>query len=144
MISINWSTKVISISQSFLTWISPGQYELDVNAFRIALKEIEGADDGISFDDTHRHITQTTLSGVTYARQFEIINGYTVTFEDLGTPYTVTCIGANHNIADVKNINQVSLIIGNSAGLITANINGGTRFPTAAEIADAVWAKELT
>ena len=65
------------------------------------------------------------LSGVTYARTFEILSPYTVTFEDTGTPYTVRCVGANHNIADIKNVNNVSLIIGNSAGLISVDSGGG-------------------
>lgn len=115
-ISINHSTLVITIPQSFLTLVSGSLYQLDVNALRLALKDLE--DDAVNMDlpDTHRHSTQVTLSGVVYARVVEIINGFTVTFED--GQYAVRCVGANHNLADVKNLNQVSLIIGNSAGLI--------------------------
>ena len=139
MISIDWLTKVITVPQSFLVYVSPGQYELDVNEFRLALKAIEDDGDGMAFDDTHEHATEQTLSGVTFARLFKITNGYTVTFEDVGTPYTVVCTGANHNIADVKNINQVSLVIGNSAGLITVSTSGGSGdCPTTAQIAAAV------
>lgn len=122
MISINWATKVITIPQADLTLVSGSLYELDVNAFREELKDLEDSETGITFPDTHRHNTEVTLSGVTYARTFEVINGYTITFEDVGSPYTVRCVGANHNIADVKNVNQVSLIIGNSAGLIVREI----------------------
>lgn len=125
MISINWSTKVINVPQSYLTLVSGSLYELDVNAFRLDLKNIEDSEDGVAFPDTHRHNTAVTLSGVTYARTFEIINGYTITFEDVGSPYTVRCAGANHNIGDVKNVNQVSLIIGNSAGLIMVSSGSG-------------------
>jgi len=128
-ISINWATKVIYVPQSFLTPDGPSTYELDVNAFRLALKDIEDSPDGMSFPDTHRHSTESLLSGTIYARQFEIINGYTITFEDVGTPYTVRCVGANHNIGDVKNVNQVSLIIGNSAGLIVSGGGGGGATP---------------
>lgn len=124
-ISINWSTKVITVPQADLTSLGGGIYELDVDVLRLALKSIEDSEEGMGFADTHRHNTQVTLSGVTYARTFEVINGYTITFQDTGTPYTVVCIGANHNIADVKNVNQVSLIIGNSAGLIVAGGGGG-------------------
>lgn len=115
-LSINWATKVITVPQADLTLISGSLYELDVDAFRLELKDIEDSEEGMAFPDTHRHNTEVTLSGVTYARTFEIINGYTVTFEN-GT-YTVRCVGANHNLADVKNVNSVSLIIGNSAGLV--------------------------
>ena len=114
--TINWATRVITIPQSFLTYISGSLYELDVDKLRLALKNIEDSEEGMLFIDTHRHSTQVILSGVTYARALEIINGYTVTLED--GQYAVRCIGANHNLADVKNLNQVSLIIGNSAGLV--------------------------
>jgi hypothetical protein len=126
MVTIDWATKIITIPISFLTLISGGGgagslYELDVNAFRLALKDIEDSD-GMPFLDTHRHNSEVVLSGVTYARSFEVVNGYTVTFEELGggAHYTVRCVGANHNIADVLNFNSVNLIVGNSAGLISA------------------------
>lgn len=125
MISIDWNTKVINIPISFLTHISGSLYELDVNELRLALKDIEDSEDGMNFPDTHRHNTAVTLGGVTYARTVEIINGYTITFEDIGSPYRVRCVGANHNISDVQNLNNVSLIVGNSAGLIVVNQGSG-------------------
>lgn len=136
-VSIHWGTRVITIPQADLTYVSAGLYQLDVNALRLALKDIEDSETGMPFPDTHRHNSPVVLSGVTYARTFEIINGYTITFQDVGTPYTVICVGANHNVADVKNVNQVSLIIGNAAGLIQVATGAG---PTAAEVANAVWA----
>lgn len=138
-VSINWATQVISIPQADLDVVSAGLFELDVDALRLELKDIEDSEEGIAFPATHRHNTEVVLSGVTYARTFEIINGYTITFEDTGTPYTVRCVGANHNIADVKNVNNVSLIIGNSAGLI-AVATGGSSGPSAGDVANAVWA----
>lgn len=134
-VSINWATRVISIPQADLAVVSAGLYELDVDALRLELKDIEDGEDGMVFPATHTHNTQVTLSGVTYARTFEVINGYTITFEDVGTPYTVRCVGANHNIGDVKNVNQVSLLIGNSAGLIAVSTGGG---PSAVDIAAAL------
>jgi len=124
-ISINWETRVIHIPQGDLTLVSGTLYELDVNALRLVLKDIEDGDEGMGFPDTHRHNTEVVLSGITYARTFEIINGYTITFEDTGSHYTVRCVGANHNIADVLNFNSVNLIIGNSAGLINSGGGGG-------------------
>jgi hypothetical protein len=122
-ISINWSTKVISVPQSYLTALGGSRYQLDVDQFRKDLKDIEDSEEGMAFPVTHRHNTAATLSGVTYARQVEIINGYTVEFE-AGT-YQVECVGANHNIADVKVVNNVSLVIGNSAGLIQVATGAG-------------------
>lgn len=137
-ISINWANKVISVPQADLSLVSGTLYELDVDAFRLALKDIEDSEEGMAFPATHRHNTAVTLSGVTYARTVEIINGYTITFEDTGTPYTVRFVGANHNLADVTNyVSGVSLIVGNSAGLIEVATGAG---PSAADIAAAVLA----
>lgn len=138
-ISINWITKVIDVPQSYLTFVSGILYELDVDQFRLDLKDIEDSEEGVPFEDTHRHNAAVTLSGVTYAQTFEIINGYTITFEDIGSHYTVRFAGANHNIADVTNFDRVNLVIGNSAGLIVVDSGGGGGGgPTAAEIATAV------
>lgn len=141
MISINWPTGVITIPQADLTHLSGANYELDADAFRIALKDLEDDEIGITYPSTHIHNTAVSLSGVTYARVIQIINGYTITFEDTGTPYTVSITGANTNFADVKNVNQVSLIIGNSAGLIMVDSSGAGVDVNA--IASAVWDKLL-
>lgn len=140
-ISINWATKVITVPQADLTFVSGLLYELNVNTFRLALRDIEDSDDGKAMPPTHNHNTQVTLSGVVYARIVEIINGYTITFQDVGSPYTVRCVGANHNIADVKNVNQVSLIIGNSAGLIV--VETGVSGLTAGESATLTMIEKL-
>jgi hypothetical protein len=88
-ISIDYLTKVITVPQSFLTHTTGSLYELDVEAFRLALKDLEDEPEGIAFPDTHRRNAPVTVAGVTYAQTFEIINGYTVTFQDTGSPYTV-------------------------------------------------------
>lgn len=122
-ISVNWATKVITVEKADMTQTqaSPIEiYELDIDAFRLTLKSLEDDVDGITFLDTHNHTTETVLAGVTYARFIEIINGYTVEFED--GQYVVNTIGANHNITDVKVPNQVSVITNNSAGLIKVNL----------------------
>lgn len=125
-VTVNWSTRVISVPQADLTLVSGVLYELDVDVLRLALKTIEDSDEGINFPDTHRHNTEVTLSGVTYARTFEVVNGYTVSFENTGTPYVVSCVGANHNLGDVTNFDGgMSLIIGNSAGLIVKSVGSG-------------------
>lgn len=138
-ISINWGTKVITVPQADLALVSAGLYSLDVNVLRLALKDLEDNADGMTFDDTHKHNTEVTISGVTLARVFQIINGYTITFQDTGTPYTVRCVGANHNIGDVKNVNQVSLIIGNAAGLIATVSGSGVTSQDKTDIIAGVW-----
>jgi len=118
-LSINRNTNVIYVPKADLTLISGTLYELDVDAFRLELKALEDDEDGMPYSDTHRHNTEVTLAGLTYARTVEILSPYTVEFED--GQYSVSCIGANHNLSDVKVANQVSLIINNSAGLIDVN-----------------------
>jgi hypothetical protein len=141
-ISINWATKVVTIPQSDLTSLGGGVYQLDVNSFRLALKELEDDEAGIVWKDTHSHNSEVSLSGVTFARTFEMINSYTITFED--GQYTVKCVGANHNIGDVKNVNQVSLIIGNSAGLITVVSGSGVTTQDKEDIASLVWDETIS
>lgn len=118
VLSIDWNTLVISVPQADLTFVSGTLYELDTDAFRLELKSIEADEVGMPFLDTHQHNTEVTIAGVTYARTVEIINGYTVTFED--GQYAVKLVGSNNNIFDegIINRNQVSIIPTNSAGLI--------------------------
>lgn len=115
-ITIDWGTKVIAVPQSFLTLISGTSYSLDTNAFHIALKDLEDSEEGIHFPPTHNHNTVVTLGGIQYARIIEMVNGYSITFED--GVYSVSLIGSNNNILDVVNLNQVSIRANNSAGLI--------------------------
>ena len=142
MISINWDTKIITVPQSYLTNLGNSIYELDVNQFRLDLDNLEDDEAGIIFDKTHNHNTALTLSGTTYARSLEIINGYKVEFEN--GSYTVKCSGANHNIGDVKTVNSVSLIIGNSSGLISVATGSGVTEQDKADIIQGVLDEVLT
>ena len=117
-LSVDWLTKVIFVPKADTTLIqsSPTEIrELDLNAFRLNLKDIED-DEGMPYVDTHRHNTSVSIGGLSLARVIEIINGYTVTFED--GQYAVNLTGANSNIGDVVNVNQVSIRSANSAGLV--------------------------
>lgn len=122
-ISIDYTTRIITIPKADLTLVQTTPFEireLDINAFRLELKDIEDNIGGISFVDTHNHFTSVTVGGVTLARVVEIINGYTITFEN-GT-YAVNLVGANSNIADVVNLNEVQVRSANSAGLTDLNL----------------------
>jgi hypothetical protein len=120
-ISIDYTTRIISIPKADMTLVqsTPTEIrELDINNFRLALKDIEDSTVGVPFVDTHTHNTVVTVGGLTLARVVEIINGYTVTFED--GQYSVNLVGANSNIGDRVNANQVSVRSYNSAGLTSA------------------------
>lgn len=118
MISIDWGTRIIHIPQSFLTPMGGASYRLDTNELRIALRDLEDDAAGAVFPPTHNHNTKVLLGGIEYARVIEIINGYTITFEDVGVPYRVFLTGSNNNILDVTNLNNVSVAPNNSAGLV--------------------------
>lgn len=120
---IDWPNKIIHVLKSDMTLIqsSPLEiYELDLNWFRLTLRSLEDDPDGMGFLRTHKHNTEVTLGGLTFARVIEIINGYTVTFED--GQYAVNLVGANSNVGDVVNVNQVSVRASNSAGLISSKL----------------------
>lgn len=117
--------------QADLTHISGDLYELDTAAFRLELKDLEDSEDGMPFPDTHIHNVPVTVAGVTYSRTIEIINGYSITFEDTGSPYTVRLVGSNNNIFDVENgilnpTDGVTVVSSNSGGLIVTDSSGIT------------------
>lgn len=125
-ITINWFAKVIFVPKADLALVqaSPEIREMNLNNFRLALKDLEDSEAGMLYPDTHRHNTEVSMAGITLARVIEIINGYTVTLED--GQYAVNLVGANSNVAEVANVNQVSLRSQNSSGLIvseSADIN---------------------
>ena len=130
-ITVDWeNTLVIFIPQADLISIGGLEYELDTNAFHIELRDLE-ASEGQPWPDTHSHNTEIVLGGITFARQIEIIGGYTITFEDTGSSYAVTLRGSNNNILDVANLNRVSIRPTNSAGLIVTDTSGLTAAETA-------------
>lgn len=144
--TVDWATKVISIPRAdlFLVQASPEIRQLDVDTFRLDLKALEASAEGMPYILTHNHNAGVTVAGTPLARVVEIVNGYTVTFED--GQYRVILVGANNNILDVATLNQVSIAPTNSAGLQDLNslqaasfigevalditsVNSGTGFP---------------
>lgn len=147
-VSIDWATLIISIPKADTTLVSIGPPEirsLNVDTFRKELNGLQAGEEGMPEETTHTHTAPVTVGGVTLARVVEIINGYTVTFEN--GAYAVNLEGANNNIGDVLNLNTVSVRSSNSAGLTfskevedqsffesrvfidTANGQSGTSFP---------------
>ncbi len=122
-ISINWATRVIYVPKVDTTLLQSAPIEireLNIDIFRLALKDLEDSEAGMMFPDTHVHYPGVTVGGVTLAMVINIINDYTITFED--GQYAVNLVGANSNVGDRINVNQVSVRSANSAGLT----NNGT------------------
>lgn len=120
-ITIDWSTFVINVpkADTVLVQSYPAEIrQLDLDEFRLILKDIEDSEEGMSFTKTHTHNTEVSLGGLTYARIIEILDPYTITFED--GPWAVNLIGANSNVGDKVNFNQVSVRTNNAAGLISS------------------------
>jgi hypothetical protein len=121
MITVNYADPnnlIINIPRNDMTLIQSNPTEirqLDLNAFRLELKSIEDSSEGIAFPRTHNHNTTVTVGGVVLARVIEILDPYTITFED--GQYAVNLVGANSNVGDRVNVNQVSVRSTNSAGL---------------------------
>ena len=145
-ISIDWGTKVINIPRADMVLVQSLPIEireLPLNAFHLELKSLESSIEGMMFPDTHVHNTEVTLGGLTFARVIEIINGYTVTFED--GQYAVNLTGANSNVGDNVNVNQVSVRTQNSAGLISSpdieysSFNGGVSIDVSSGFSGTVY-----
>lgn len=123
-ISINEATQVISIDQADLALISGDLYELDTDAFRLAVEALLDDERYIWMENPFNHNGEVTVAGSTLARVIEVINGYSVTFENL--TYSVRLAGSNNNLFDVENgilnaSGNVTVISQNSAGLL-ANV----------------------
>jgi len=136
-ISVDWGTKVISVNKVDMVLVQsvPSEiYELDLDVFRLALGELLDDETGMAFPDTHNYFPPLSVGGASLARVIEIINGYTITFED--GQYRAQIVNGNSNIGENVNVNQVSVSTANSAGLQdlgslqAASFNGGVTVNT--------------
>lgn len=138
-IYVDWDQRIIHIpkADTQVVQLLPTEIrQLDLDLFRLTLKDLEDDEQGMPFLDTHSHNLPVTVGGVTLARVVEIINGYTITFED--GQYAVNLVGANSNVADVTNVNQVSIRSANSAGLTFSQQINDQSFQDAAIWVDTV------
>jgi hypothetical protein len=129
-ISIDHLTRLISVPQADLTFVSGTLYTLDSNQFKRDVNAELSDETHIFMPDAFIHNTEVTVAGVTYARTIEFINGYQIQFEDTGSSYTVRIEGSNNNIFDQENgilvpTPLVTVISTNSAGLQTVVSGSG-------------------
>lgn len=122
-ISIDYATDVITIPQADLTLVAGTSYELDMNDLRLWLRALEDDPTMVTKPQVVSHVAPFTVAGQTLPRAVEILSPYTLTFEDVGSPYAVTLLDANTNASEptVTNINQVSV---RSQGLLVG-LGGG-------------------
>ena len=149
MLSIDWSSRVITVPASDLDEVSGNRYELDLYKFHLWLKDIEDDENGMVNPDTHIYTKPLQVGGTVIARSVQIINGYSVTFEN--GAYLVDIVGGNSNIMDVLNFNNVSVRANNSGGLIevgtSSDVNvvsiNGNPIEGVDDVATAVWEYEI-
>ena len=132
-LQIDWAAKAITVPQADLTFVSGTLYEHDTNAFRLELRSREDDADGMAHIRTHRHNTEVTIASIPYARTIEIINGYTVEYED--GAYSVLLTGSNNNIWDI----QGGVLVQNQRRHLMSNLAierccSGRRNPDPAEV----------
>lgn len=128
-LTLDPATKVISVPQADLTFVSGTFYKLDTDQWRKDVFDLLASETYIWMPDAFSHFTEGTVAGVLYARRLSIINGYSVEFED--GQYSVQLEGSNNDIWDIESgilvQNQVQVIPTNSAGLqVVAGAGGGT------------------
>lgn len=117
-ITVDWPNAIINVPRADMLLVQSTPTEirqLDLDQFRKDLRDLEDNDEGRAFTQTHAHNPPVTVGGVTLARVLEILEPYTITFED--GQYAVNLVGANSNVGDRVNVNQVSVRSANSAGL---------------------------
>jgi len=142
-ISINFTTKVISVPQADMTLVSGTFFRLPTETlFRTDVNALMDDEEGIVFDTPINHNTEVTIAGVTFARFIELINGYSVQMTP-NSQFTVELTESNNNLHDVVAgalvQNQVQVLTTNSAGLITVISGSGVTPGDITAIAAAVW-----
>lgn len=119
-VDVDWATGVITIPRADMTLVETTPYEireLDTNAFRLILRNLEDDPEGRPWPRTHDHNSDVDIGGgVILADVLLILSPYTITFED--GQYAVNVVGTNNNILLRNNKNQVSVNPANSAGLV--------------------------
>jgi hypothetical protein len=90
-------------------------YQLNLEWFYRQVADLQDDQAGAPFETAVENTAPVNVGGVVLARVIQVINGYTVEFED--GQYAVNLTAANTNLQDVAIVNQVSIRPSNSAGL---------------------------
>ncbi len=127
-LTIDPALKRVTIPQSDLTLLSGSLYDFDTNQFRLDLGALLDDEAYIWMPLAFTHNTEVTVLGVVYARQILMINGWSLTFQNIAM--SVQYSGSNNDLFDSENgilINQplVNVIGNNSAGLTTVTSGSG-------------------
>lgn len=117
-VTVDWSSYTIHVTKGSMVQIQalPTEiWQLDIPTFKETLGALLDEPEAITYPDIFIHYPSVTVGGAVLAKVVEILEPYTITFED--GQYAVNLVGANSNIGDRVNVNQVSVRSANSAGL---------------------------
>ena len=134
-LTIDPALKRVTIPQADLTLVSGSLYTFDTNQFRLDLGALVDDEAYIWMPFPFTHNTEVTVLGVVLARTIQMINGWSITFENVAM--TVQYSGSNNDLFDSAGgilINQplVNVIGNNSAGLVNVDV------PTTAGVLEQV------
>ena len=145
-LTLNPSTRLITIPQADLTFISGTLWVLDTNQFRKNVFDLLASEPYIWMPDAFAHNGEVSVAGTTYARTLEFINSYSCQFEFTGSQYSVRLEGSNNNMFDVENgilvpTSLVTVIPTNSAGLISVTSGSGVTAQDKTDIKNLIFAE---
>ena len=144
-LSIDAGTRIITVPKADLTFVSGTLYKLDTESFRIEMNALIASTNYIWLPDYATRNAPVTVSGTTFAQTIEMINSFSVTFDDTGgtDQYSVQLEGSNNNLFDIQsgvlNQNLIQVIPTNSAGLIQISVGSGVTAQDIEDIVDGVW-----
>lgn len=116
--AVNWTTKVITVPLTDLTFVSGTNYTLDAADVWIELRRLEASpSDGLWTDQIAEFVNTQVLSGLSYSAILKMINGYTWNTDT--TNKTISLLGINNNLLDTFIPGDgISVLANNSGGKI--------------------------
>ena len=117
-LNCHWPTKVITVPKSDLTLVSGTKYSLTVLYWFQLLRELNGTVEGVA-ETIGAPIYNNTSPTPATPRIIDVINGYTIQFED--GLYSVDIIEGNTNLRDVEIKNSVSVGTNNTTGFVSGD-----------------------
>lgn len=119
--AVNWTTKVITVPLTDLTFVSGTNYTLDAADVWIELRRLEASpSDGLWADQIAEFVNTQVLSGLSYSAILKMINGYTWNTDT--TNKTISLLGINNNLLDAFIPGDgISVLANNSGGKITVD-----------------------
>jgi len=117
----DWPNYIFHVPRADMTLIQSSPTEIrecNINWLRLQIMALEDDPNGMTFPTVWEHYPEVDVGTLTLAKSILMNEPYTITFED--GQYAVNLVGANSNIGDRVNVNQVSVRLANSAGMVSS------------------------